>query len=251
MVIWYWSFGGREAASAGWVAAESTPPASNAAASTRLDLTIWSDYLDRQPERSLVPVSHRASFLLEFDEALLELFEPLLHRRQVAEHHRRFPPVGVRERGRTGDERAGLHRLQHRALRADDDLVADRDVPGHATLPRHHHVVADRRAAGDADLRREQHAAADRHAVRDVHQVVDLRAGADARLADRRAIDRRVRADLDVVFDHDVAVLRDLEVRAVLLPREAEAVAADDDAVVQRHAVADDDALANRRPASG
>ena len=42
-------------------------------------------------------------------------------------------------------------------------------------------------------------------AVRDLHEVVDLRAGADARLADRRPIDRRVRADLDVVFDDDVA----------------------------------------------
>ena len=71
-------------------------------------------------------------------------------------------------------------------------------------------------------------------AVRDLHQVVDLRAGADAGLADRRAIDRRVGADLDVVFDHDVGVLRDLEVRAVRLPREAEPVAADDRAVLQR-----------------
>ena len=53
-------------------------------------------------------------------------------------------------------------------------------------------------------------------AVRDLDEVVDLRAGADARLADGGTIDRRVRADLDVVFDDDVAVLRDLLVRAVL-----------------------------------
>ena len=76
-------------------------------------------------------------------------------------------------------------------------------------------------------------------------------ARADPRLADRRTIDRRVRANLDVVFDHDIAVLRDLEVRAVLLPREAVAVAADDDAVVQRDAIADDDALADATPANG
>ena len=42
-----------------------------------------------------------------------------------------------------------------------------------------------------------------------------LRAGADPRLADRRPIDRRVRADLDVVFDDDAADLRNLVVRAV------------------------------------
>ena len=106
-----------------------------------------------------------------------------------------------------------------------------------ADLPRHHHVVVDRRAAGDADLCCEQHAAADGDAVRDVHQIVDFGAGADARLADRRPIDRRVGANLDVVFDDDVGVLRDLQVRAVLLLREPEAVAADDDAVVQDHAV--------------
>ena len=40
--------------------------------------------------------------------------------------------------------------------------------------------------------------------------------------------------------------LRNLEVRAVGLLREAEAVAADHDAVVEDDAVADDDALANR-----
>ena len=77
--------------------------------------------------------------------------------------------------------------------------------------------------------------------MRDLHQVVDLRAGADARLADRRPIDRRVRADLDVVFDDDVGVLRDLQVRAVGLLGEAEAVAADDGAVLQDDAIADRD----------
>ena len=51
--------------------------------------------------------------------------------------------------------------------------------------------------------------------MRDLHEVVDLRAGADPRLADRRPIDRRVGADLDVVFDDDVGVLRDLQMRAV------------------------------------
>ena len=83
-------------------------------------------------------------------------------------------------------------------------------------------------------------------AVRDLDEVVDLRAGANARFADRRAIDRRVGADLHVVFDDDVGVLRNLEMRAVGLLGEAEAVAADDGAVLDDDAVADDDALANR-----
>ena len=85
-----------------------------------------------------------------------------------------------------------------------------------------------------------------RHAVRHLDEVVDLGAGADPRLAHRRTIDRRVRADLDVVFDRDAADLRNLVVRAVGAPREAEAVAADDRAVLDDHAVADADALAHR-----
>ena len=68
------------------------------------------------------------------------------------------------------------------------------------------------RAAGDADLRGEQHVASERDAVRDLDEIVDLGAGADARLADGGTIDRRVRADLDVVFDDDAADLRNLVV---------------------------------------
>ena len=73
---------------------------------------------------------------------------------------------------------------------------------------------------------------ADGHAVGDLHQVVDLRARLDPRLAHRRPIDRRVGADLDVVFDHDDRRLRDLLVRAVGVVREAEAVAANHGAVL-------------------
>ena len=78
-----------------------------------------------------------------------------------------------------------------------------------------------------------------RDAVADLHEVVDLRAGLDARLADRGPIDRRVRAELHVVFDHDRGDLRDLLVGAVAAADEAVAVAADDDAVLQHDAVAD------------
>ena len=112
-------------------------------------------------------------------------------------------------------------------MAADADLAAE------------HHVVADLGAAGDADLRRHQHVAPDAHAVRDLHQVVDLGAGLDARLADRRTIDGGVRAELDVVLDDDGGDLRNLLVRAVAPADEAVAVAADDDAVLQDDAVAD------------
>ena len=77
----------------------------------------------------------------------------------------------------------------------------------------------------------------------DVHQIVDLGAGTDPRLTDGGPVDRRVRADLDIVFDRDAAVLRDLEMRAVGLLRKTVSVASDDDAVVEGDAVAEDDAF--------
>ena len=85
-----------------------------------------------------------------------------------------------------------------------------------------------------------------RDAVADLHQVVDLRARLNARLADGRSIDGRVRANLHVVFDDDVRVLRNLQMGAVGLLGEAEPVAADDRAVLHDDAIADDDPLANR-----
>src|SRR5438067_10336155 len=81
--------------------------------------------------------------------------------------------------------------------------------------------------------------------VRDLHEVVDLRAGLDARLADGRSIDRGVRAKLHIVFDDDGGDLRNLFVRAVAAPHETVAVAADDHAVLQDDAMANRHALAN------
>src|SRR5205085_2782671 len=62
-----------------------------------------------------------------------------------------------------------------------------------------------------------------------------------------RPIDRRIGANLDVVFDDDVGELLNLQVRAVLLARKAEAVGADDHTVVEDDAVADAHAFADAR----
>ena len=78
----------------------------------------------------------------------------------------------------------------------------------------------------------QQRVAADGDAVGDLHEVVDLGAGPDARLAHRRAVDGGVGADLDVVLDHHRPGLRDLLVGAVGVVREAEAVGADHRAVL-------------------
>src|SRR5205814_6519500 len=100
-------------------------------------------------------------------------------------------------------------------------------MAGHPHLTGKHDIVFENRAAGDAHLCGEKHAAADGDTVRDLYEVVDLGPFTDARLADRWPVDGRIRTDLDVVFDDDAGVLRDLEVRAVGLLHEAEPVAAD------------------------
>lgn len=48
---------------------------------------------------------------------------------------------------------------------------------------------------------------ADTAVVSDLHEIVDLRAGADSRAAGLGAIDACVRTNLHIVFQHDVADL--------------------------------------------
>ena len=64
-------------------------------------------------------------------------------------------------------------------------------------------------------------------------------AAADLRFADGRAVDRAVRLDFHVVADHRDSRLAHLVPLTARLAGEAEAVAADDDAVLQQHAIAD------------
>ena len=73
------------------------------------------------------------------------------------------------------------------ALRRRHHALAQAQMSGDADLPRQNHVVFDDGAAGHADLRRENHAPADADAVRDVHQVVDLRAGLNSAFRRRPA----------------------------------------------------------------
>src|SRR6185436_5893468 len=85
---------------------------------------------------------------------------------------------------------------------------------------------ADARGTGDAHLRDDQRAILDDHVVREVDEVVELDSVAYARGLEASAVDRAVRADLDVVPDHDRAALRDL-LPARLRGLEAEPVGPD------------------------
>ena len=64
------------------------------------------------------------------------------------------------------------------------------------------------------DLGDDHAMAADDDVVADLHEIIDLRALADDRVAIGAAVDGRAGADLDVVLDDDAADLRHLEVAA-------------------------------------
>ena len=108
-----------------------------------------------------------------------------------------------------------------------------------ADLAAYDRVRLDDCAARNARLRRDDDALADPHVVADLHEVVKLRPAPDSRLAQSAAVNTRVRADLNVVFDDDRSDLRELVVDARLVAHVAEPVRADDHARVQHHTVAE------------
>jgi hypothetical protein len=119
-------------------------------------------------------------------------------------------------------------------------------VSRNANLPGEHDVMAERRTPCDTHLRREKRVRAYPNAVRDLHQIVDLGAALDPRLANGWPIDGGVRANLHVVFDHDDRVLGNLDVLTGRRRHESEAVAADHRAILDDDPMSEDGALADR-----
>src|SRR5262249_4937337 len=87
--------------------------------------------------------------------------------------------------------------------------------------------TAEPRAARDADLGHENRMLTHLHVVPDLDEIIDFRAATDDGVAERRAVDGAVRADLHVVLDDDASRLRDLAVPCAV-EGEAEPVGADD-----------------------
>src|SRR6185503_18057993 len=140
----------------------------------------------------------------------------------------------------------GVNRVGDAGLRRRDDALAKVHVVRDPDLAGEHHVVVDDAASGDADLGRKQDTPSNLDPVSDLHQVVHLGTGADARLAHCRPIDSRIRSDLDVVLNHDAAPLRDLQMRAVGLPGDSKSLAPNDGALLQDDTVAKHAAVTDR-----
>ena len=186
---------------------------------------------------SVVPVIHRppssSSASLRAARARASrqrrhLAEPFLHR------------LGRRAAPRAPAGMSVMTPAVGRDLRA----FPDRDVVGKADPPPSIDVISDRRSCPRCRSARRSRNAGRSRRCGDLHQVVDLGALADHRVADRAAVDRGVGADLDVVLDDDAADLRDLAV-AARAQQIAEAVLTDAAAGM------DDDAVADQRVDDG
>src|SRR5580693_7835986 len=82
-------------------------------------------------------------------------------------------------------------------------------------------------------------------AMAHLHQIVDLRAPGNMGFADAGAVDTRVGLDFYVIFDDDGHRLRDLMPVTKIIFREAEAVRADDHAILQQHIISQSAVLAD------
>src|SRR5437899_1827764 len=79
--------------------------------------------------------------LLELGQALREFLKALFQRWQLTVDDGGAAPLVVIDRGMTGDEAAGINRLQNGALRAHFGPPPDAQMTADSTLTCHQHVV--------------------------------------------------------------------------------------------------------------
>jgi hypothetical protein len=142
---------------------------------------------------------------------------------------------------------AGAHdfRGKNTGPRSDNSSRFDPRLIAHAHLAPHHGIIADRNPAREPGLGRDHHVLANQAIVRYVDHIVELRAVADHRGAERGAVYTRIRADLDIVADIHRSDLGDLPVRGAH-HLETEAIRANDGAGVNYRARPHADAFIDR-----
>lgn len=164
--------------------------------------------------------------------------------REARDHRLGLQPGFMRHDRSAGDDLIRLEVPIHSCPGRNHDLIPDVDVVGKTGLSSDHHVTTDRGASGDPDLRDDNGVLADRDVVRDLDEIVDFRAVFDDCVAESRAIDRHIGAQLNVILNDHTAKLRNFVMRALVL-YVAEAVTADDRPAMNGHTGADPAPFAN------
>src|SRR6266545_3768989 len=207
------------------------------------------------PTRTPAASSARASitavgWIMSVAALPFELTNALLKRAHLREHGFRRPDasgLGARPARDAAPDLARRDVARHTGLGRENRPLANRYVVGDTYLPRQDRPVADPAGAGNADLGDQDHVLADLAVMPDLHQVVDLRAPADHRVAERPPIDGAVGPDFHVSVDPQAAHLGDFAMgRAV--ERIAESVGAQHGSGVHDHAVPDADAVPDDDP---
>src|SRR5690606_8834308 len=96
-------------------------------------------------------------------------------------------------------------------------------------------MLADLRASRNSGLCRRYRMLADFYIMRNLDKVIQLHALTDDSRSQRRPVDCRIGADLDIIFDHHISDLRNFVVRSIPLWSEAKTVASDYRATVHDH----------------
>src|SRR5262245_19761637 len=140
-----------------------------------------------------------ASPLNTSNQFLLQLLQPFEQLRQPRIQDLRFAPLLIIHGGHhSAHQLAGIDALRHAGAGGDDRAVAYGDVLVGSDLSGDDTISSDRGSTRKPCERRHDRILADFYIVADLNQVVELRAAADARDAKARAVDRAVRADLDL-----------------------------------------------------
>ena len=120
----------------------------------------------------------------------------------------------------------------------DHDMIPDPDVADKARLTADNDAFSQCCASRDADLGDHDGVFSDHHVVGDLDEVIDFYPSLDPGPAKGAAVDGRIRPDLDVVIDLDIADLGDLHI-VLSGSGKSEAVTPDDDAGVEDDPPAD------------
>src|SRR5204863_736600 len=124
-----------------------------------------------------------------------ELFDPFEHARQFEQGGLGTQRLAVRPRRIAGPRLAGGNVAECARAGGEGRALSDCRMPDDADLATEHRAVLQVCRASNASLRRDETQATNAHVVRDLHEVVDLRAGPDDRVVDAAAIDGTPRAD--------------------------------------------------------
>src|SRR5690242_12776883 len=161
-----------------------------------------------------LPLHASLLFSREPGRKLLDLLRQLGQPAEVCVHLFEF---AQRTRGRAPHNAAFPHRLAGRDARlsSNHSAIFNSDMIGHTDLTRQSYKVANLGASGNSSLRGNHRVAANPDVVSYLHEVVDLGAFGDPRGSERAAVDRCIRADLNIVLDHQSAKLRKLLLAAL------------------------------------